>query len=189
MSKLSPSATKALSELEALAKSKAVERAAQPNPKLPPADRIAALTKSFVTTPRRAPATKPTEGAAAPSRTAPPVSKSKPEPAFTPRALDGSGTSAEKLQAISNAQAGSAPCTLSREQLGPGPSEQMLRFARAARDRLEEAERQKAQEQADERLCALRGWSPPWAKQKPRGQMIFDPITQKLVARPRKDGT
>jgi hypothetical protein len=42
MSKLSPKAEKALSELEALAKSKAVERAAQPNPKLPPADRIAA---------------------------------------------------------------------------------------------------------------------------------------------------
>jgi hypothetical protein len=167
MSKLSPRAEKALSELEALAKSRTAERAAQPAPKPSPADRIAALTKSFVTTPRRAPATKPTEEAAAPSRTAPPVSKSKPKPAFTPRALDGSGTPAEKLGAISNVQAGSAPCTLSREQLGPGPSEQMLRFARAARDRIEEAERQKAQEQADESLCALRDWSPPWAKHKP----------------------
>jgi hypothetical protein len=81
--------------------------------------------------------------------------------------LDGSGTTAEK--AISNVAAGSAPCLLTREQLGSGPSEQMLRFARAPRDRLEEAERQKAQVRADQCLYALRGWSPLWAKQKPRG--------------------
>jgi hypothetical protein len=46
-----------------------------------------------------------------------------------------SSTPAEKLEAARNAAAGSAPCTLTREQLGPGPSEQMLRFARAARDK------------------------------------------------------
>jgi hypothetical protein len=40
MSKLSPRATKALSELEALAKSIAAERAAQPAPKPSPADHI-----------------------------------------------------------------------------------------------------------------------------------------------------
>jgi hypothetical protein len=43
MSKLSPKAEKALPELEALAKSKAVERAAQPNPKL---DKFNAMSDS-----------------------------------------------------------------------------------------------------------------------------------------------
>jgi hypothetical protein len=61
MSKLSPRAEKALSELEALAKSRTAERAAQPAPKPSPADHIDALTKSFVTTSRRARATKPAE--------------------------------------------------------------------------------------------------------------------------------
>jgi hypothetical protein len=157
MSKLSPRATKALSELEALAKSKAVERAAQPAPKPSPADHIDALTKSFVTTSRRAPATKPAEA----SRTAPP-----PRP--TPRALDGSGTAAEKLQAISNVQAGSARARCRVSSWGRVRASRCF-ASRAPRDRLEEAERQKAQVRADQRLYALRGWSPLWAKQKPRG--------------------
>jgi hypothetical protein len=46
MSKLSPRATKALSELEALAKSRTAERAAKP--KLSPADRIDAVARDFV---------------------------------------------------------------------------------------------------------------------------------------------
>jgi hypothetical protein len=64
-------ATKALAELEALA-----------------ADCIAVA----VTATQPAPATKP----AAPPRTAPPASKAKPKSALTSRALDDSGTTAEK---------------------------------------------------------------------------------------------
>jgi hypothetical protein len=39
--------------------------------------------------------------------------------------------------ARANVAAGSAPCLLTREQLGPGPSEFMLRQMRAVRDRYE----------------------------------------------------
>jgi hypothetical protein len=66
--KLSPRATKALSELEALAKSRAAERSAAPKskPKLPTADRISAIAKDFITVSvRQAPASsppKPAEG-------------------------------------------------------------------------------------------------------------------------------
>jgi hypothetical protein len=41
------------------------------------------------------------------------------------------------LRAQANVAAGSAPCLLTREQLGPGPSEFMLRQMRAVRDRYE----------------------------------------------------
>jgi hypothetical protein len=148
MSKLSPRATKALSELEALAKSKAVERAAQP--KLSPADRIDAVARDFVMAQvaMAKPAAKPPAAA--------PVSK--PKPALTSAALGGSGTTAEKLQAISNVAAGSAPCLLTREQLGSGPSEQTLRRMRFTRDRLE-AEAKKQAER--DRLRTLRGFSLP----------------------------
>jgi hypothetical protein len=137
MSKLSPRATKALSELEAMAKSKAAERAAKP--KLSPADRIDAVARDFVMAQvaMAKPAAKPPAAA--------PVSKPKPKPkpALTSAALGGSGTTAEKLQAISNVAAGSAPCLLTREQLGSGPSEQTLRRMRFTRDRLEaEAKKQ-----------------------------------------------
>jgi hypothetical protein len=96
------------------------------------------------------PATKPPAAA--------PVSKPKPKPALTSAALGGSGTTAEKLQAISNVAAGSAPCLLTREQLGSGPSEQTLRRMRFTRDRLE-AEAKKQAER--DRLRTLRGFSLP----------------------------
>ena len=51
------------------------------------------------------------------------------------------------LQAQANVAAGSAPCLLTREQLGPGPGEFMLRQMRAVRDRYEiEAAKQRERE-------------------------------------------
>jgi hypothetical protein len=121
-----------------------------------PAEYIADKLRDLAARLAPAPATAPE-----PLRTSPPPQAAKPlakSPALTLAALGGSGTAAEKLQALMNVAAGSAPCVLTREELGPGPSEQMLRFARAARERLEEAERQTQRREAERRLRKLIGY-------------------------------
>jgi hypothetical protein len=98
---------------------------------------------------------------AEPLHTPPPPQAAKSpakRPALTLAAINDGSTAAEKLQALKNVAAGSAPCVLTREELGPGPSEQMLRFARAAREQLEEAERQTQRREAEHKLRKLLGY-------------------------------
>jgi hypothetical protein len=141
MTELSPKQARALEALEALAASLKAERAAKPQPKPKPS-----ATNVVSVAVAKAKAVK------APSK--PAAAKPKPKPALTPRGLDGSGTTAEKLRAISNVQAGSAPCTLTREQLG-GPSEFMLRQARAVRDKHEAEQKKQAERDRLRRMYGL----------------------------------
>jgi hypothetical protein len=107
-------AERALRKLEALAKAVAAERAARPPP---PAPRPPPPPKPAIKPPPK-PATKPS-----------------PKPATTLGALGGSGTTAEKMRALANAAAGSAPCLLSAEELAKGmPSEHTLRYWRRAQE-------------------------------------------------------
>jgi hypothetical protein len=112
--KLSSKALNALSALELLAKEAAAKRKPMPMPK----SSVPAVPKPAKPQPKPQPA----------------------KPQVKPRSLFDTKMSPETrhalLQAEANVAAGSAPCLLTREQFGPGPSEYTLRCGRYTRDRL-----------------------------------------------------